>query len=188
MHSIAQSQVHNLQSQIQSLLQQQNVQVQAQTVHQNQNVSVNSCKNCLQEFKKKNVLGVAKFGSKRAKPCSEFRSKCGGAERGAKFSSKYGLAKFSGATEYESERFLAERGRSSFCSKCCLSKYDSGNRFLSFFFNLLNRYFLGGAKRSACASSIYANFRTQCSRVSTSAHANYTANFEGRILFFTFLD
>lgn len=122
MHSIAQSQVHNLQSQIQSLLQQQNVQVQAQTVHQNvpQNVSVIFAKkkNALQELIYNFLLGVAKFGSKRAKPRSEFRSKCSGAKRGAKFSSKYGLAEFSSATKYESERVIA---------KCRFSKYDPGN-------------------------------------------------------------
>lgn len=42
MHSISQSQVHNLQSQIQSLLQQQNVAVQAQAVHQNVPQNVHS--------------------------------------------------------------------------------------------------------------------------------------------------
>lgn len=64
MHSIAQSQVHNLQSQIQSLLQQQNVQVQAQTVHQNvpQNVSVIFAK------KKKRSSGInLQFSFRRCK-------------------------------------------------------------------------------------------------------------------------
>lgn len=75
-------------------------------------------KNALQELIYNFLLGVAKFGSKRAKPRSEFRSKCSGAKRGAKFSSKYGLAEFSSATKYESERVIA---------KCRFSKYDPGN-------------------------------------------------------------